>query len=76
MRSFVQNIIALLPVRIKRDHLSFTGAGKVVFGFLFILAFGFNAQAQTATTTVLTSSANSSCFNDAITLTATVDQSF
>ncbi|MEP7377576.1 MAG: Ig-like domain repeat protein, partial [Chitinophagaceae bacterium] len=75
MRSCVQNIIALLSVRIKRDHLSFTGAGKVFFGFLFSLAFGFNARAQTATTTVLTSSANSSCLNDAITLTATIDES-
>ena len=75
MNYSIQNIIAFLFVRIKRDHPTFILTGQVFFGFLFLLSFGLEVQGQTATTTTLTSNTNPSCLNDAITFTATVDQS-
>ena len=71
----IQNIIAFLSLRIKRDHPTFIRTGQVFFGFLFLLSFGLKVQGQTATITTLTSNTNPSCLNDAITFTATVDQS-
>src|SRR5688572_4580125 len=67
MNYIVQYIRVPVPVRGRAAH--------VFFGLLFLIAFALNSQAQTATITTLTSSPNSSCFNEVVTLTATVDNS-
>ena len=70
----VQNIIGLLSVRIKRDHLFFIRTSRVFFIFLFLLSFGWNVKAQMVTTTSLISTPANSCLNQPVTLTATVDE--
>ncbi|MGZ8553590.1 MAG: Ig-like domain-containing protein, partial [Chitinophagaceae bacterium] len=74
MNCRVENIVALPSLRIKRNRLTFIRACHIFFAILFVFALGFNVQGQTATTTTLLSNTNNSCLNDAITLTATVDQ--
>ena len=44
MSNSIKNIIGLLSVRIKRDHLFIIRASRVFFIFLFLLSFGWNAK--------------------------------
>jgi len=74
MNSGVHYFISFLSIRIKSEQLTFIRAGQIFFGFLFLLAFGLKVEGQTPTTTTLSSSPNPSCLNEAVTLTATVDQ--
>ena len=69
----VQNIIAVLPIRTKKELRSFICSCLASCKLLVLLALTFDASAQTPTTTTLTTFQNPSCLNEAVVLTATVD---
>ena len=75
MNCCVRNITPLLPVRPRKDQNDLRRASRIIFVLLFLLSFQWKVQGQTTTNTSLTSTPTISCFNQPVTLTATVDQS-
>ena len=71
----IQNIIPLPPLRLQKGRIDLVRISKVLFIVLFLFFVQRKAEAQIPTVTTLTSSPTSTCFNQPVTFTATVDQS-
>ncbi|MEP7377679.1 MAG: Ig-like domain repeat protein, partial [Chitinophagaceae bacterium] len=70
----VQNIIPLPVVRLYKGPNDLVRISRIFFVITFLFLFQWKAQAQIPTTTTLTPSTTTTCFNQPVTFTATVDQ--